>query len=142
MVHNKQLDHKHYKHVCPKGYPELDYIPQMIVSSIIFTIPWTIQKLYVGISGNDSSKNLKVASLLLLSLCFYLPSLVPIHMWKKSRKVRPCNTDLGNRYDAEGHVIQFSSFSGEGSGFFVPARKKHKNPANWAKFEGACVKIA
>ena len=145
VVRKQQLDHKHHKHIFPNVYEELKYVPVVLISYIVFTLPWTTQKLYEGLTATSAPKNVKFTTLIVMGFSFYVPSLVPIHMWKKfrSRKVNPYEDVDGS--ETENGSICLSSFLDRGATVFGTRRKPeviNGKRTEWAKVKGTCVKIA
>ena len=96
MARSRQVDTKHRKHLSPKVYEELKYMPLVYASYIVFTLPWTIQRLYEGLNATKPQMYVKFASLLIFTFGFYFPAFVPLHMWMKmrSRRVGPCECEV------------------------------------------------
>ena len=145
FIRNSQLDHKHRKHICPKVYEELKYVPFIVMSYIVCTLPWTIRKIYDGLRARKSSNHLHYTTLLLFALGFYIPALVPIHMWKKlrSRKIEPSGEEVESNSQKEGSMLQFTSLHHRRSTLFCSGiQNAETEKLEWATVRGVCVMLA
>ena len=85
VARNTQVDPKHRKNLPPKVYEELEYVPLVYTSFIVCTFPWIVQMMYEGLNATKPSRYVKFTSLLMFTISFYLPALVPFRMWLKAR---------------------------------------------------------